>query len=255
MSDLNQPGIDVHAPETRGLGWAVLAFTGLAMAVFVIVVTLFARTGGDFVGTLDEGLGEVLMRRGMRFEAAGELENAKEAYHQAVERPFTGPQNRADTLKRLGVIYWAEGRLDAAYPYLRKAADFNPPPISVFEPLCDCLLGLHRHSEARTMLDRWLTLARATENTLEIARAKYCEGRLARVEGDTEAALRAFLEGAALVPGGRNASELGMLYFEMGEYEKALEQVDYYLESGTGDRAEYMRRLRGHLLKLLGKGS
>lgn len=232
-----------------GLGRAAIAFTALGAAGLIAFVLVFGRFAGPLVNSLDEELGEVLMERGMRFEASGEVENAKETYLEALERPFHGEHNRADTLKRLGTLYWREGREDAALPYLRDASEFEQPPRSVFEPLVDSLIALNRFDEAEQTLSRWLGLVK--EDGTEVAKAKFYEGRLAILRGDRKRAEVAFLEGVRLVPGGRNAAELGTLYFLEHRYEEALPYVNQYLETGSGQRAEYLRSVRERILEKL----
>ncbi|HNT90006.1 MAG TPA: tetratricopeptide repeat protein, partial [Candidatus Hydrogenedentes bacterium] len=177
------------------------------------------------------------------------IENAKAVYGEAIARPFYGPQNRADTAKRLGVLHWQAGELEAAAPLLREAAVFDPPPLSVFEPLCDCLMALGQYAEAEGLIARWITIAGELGLPLEIAKAKYYEGEIALAQGDPERAEACFLEGVQHVPGGRNASELGLMYYEQGALEQALPYIDAYLETGTGERAEYFRWLRGHIVE------
>lgn len=232
-----------------GLGWAAFTFTFLGAAVLAGFVLIFGRFAGPLVNSLDEELGEVLMERGIRFEGSGEVENAKETYLEALERPFHGEHNRADTLKRLGTLYWREGREDAALPYLRDASEFDPPPRSAFEPLVDSLIALNRFDEAEKTLLRWLNLVEG--NAVEVAKAKFYEGRLAVLRGDRKSAEVAFLEGVTLVPGGRNAAELGTLYFLEHRYEEALPYVNQYLETGSGQRAEYLRSVRDRILEKL----
>lgn len=231
-----------------GLMRSVTLLTCIGMTVFLAGTWLYARTGGPIVDAFDEELGEVLMERGMRFEEAGALENAKATYTQALQRPFHGPQNRADTQKRLGVLHWQAGEMEAALPYLRQAAEAQPPPVSVFEPLCDCLLALARYDEGREAVRRWMVRAEELGLRAEKAKAKYYEGRIALGEGDRQRAETSFMEGLRELPGGRNASELAQMYYEDGRCEEALPHIEAYLETGTGERAEYFRWLRGHIL-------
>lgn len=235
------------APERHvGLGRAVLVFTLAGTVALFAFVLVYCRFAGPIVDALDEELGEVLMRRAMQFEGAGEVENAKEMYLEALERPFHGQQNRADTLKRLGTLYWMDGQPDAALPYLRNASEFDNPPRSVFEPLLDSLITLNRLEEADKTLQRWIELIGAEKE--ELAKAKYYVGKLALLCGDKKRAEVAFLEGLTLVPGGRNASELATLYFLDNRFDQALPYVNQYLETGSGQRAEYMRWVRAKIL-------
>ena len=232
---------------TPSLTGATTFFTLIGLAVLALYVFGFGHVAASLINSLDEELGEVLMERGIDFEAAGQTANAKETYLEALERPFYGEQNRADTLKRLGMIYWEEGQYDAALPYLRNAASCENPPRSVFEPLVDCLAGLNRFEEAEEVLHRWLSLM--DKDAHELARAKYYEGRLALVRGDRKHAELAFLEGVKAVPGGRNAAELASMYYLEDRYSEALPYVNEYLKTGSGQRAEYMRSVRERILE------
>ncbi|MFP4502620.1 MAG: tetratricopeptide repeat protein [Candidatus Hydrogenedentota bacterium] len=237
------------AGEPAGLLRATVVLTAVALIAFLGGTALYVHLGGGMVNALDEELGEILMQRGMRFEKAGQLENAKATYREALECTFTGPQNRADTLKHLGVLYWNEHEYAKALPLLREAVSFDPPPMSAFEPLADCLYQLGRFEAAETLLDRWQRRAGDLGHAGQIARAKYYEGMIALEHGATQDAIEAFRAGVEHVPGGRNASQLGVLYYEASQYDKALTYIDQYLETGTGNRAQYMRQLRKRALE------
>jgi tetratricopeptide (TPR) repeat protein len=231
---------------TQGLAYAIGAFTVIGMTALLSGIILFTTFGGSMVEGLDERLGEVLMNRGIRLEAAGEYASAREAYSRALGQNFYGPQNRAMTCKRLGALYWNEGRYDAAFTYLQKASEFDPPIISAFEPLADSYIQLLRFDEAARTVQRWTETAQRLDIQEEVAKAHYHRGRVAVQRGDAQAAIEAF--NAALAAGGDNRSlyELATLNYEAGNYEATLEYIDQYLQSGGGPRADVLRDLRKH---------
>lgn len=245
MSDM------VSIEERWKLGRVAFVISFLTFLFFASAVGLYGRFGGDLVDSLDESLGEVMMERGIRAQDTGDLEAAKAAFHKALDNPFYGQQNQADTLKRLGVIYWSEQQYDSAMIYFMKVLEMDPPPISVFEPYCDSLINLNRMAEARAVQAQWLALAEKLGSNDEYANAKFFEGRIALKDDDRERAVASFLEGLQRAPGGRNASELADLLAETGAYAEALEYADAYLETGTGPRAVRMRELRATLLERL----
>lgn len=231
---------------TKGLTIATGAFTGVGMAVMISGIVLFTQFGGGLVDGLEERLGEVLMNRGIRFEAAGQFANAREAYSRALEQGFHGPQNRAMTCKRLGTLYWNEGQYDAAFTYLHKAAEFNPPIISAFEPLADSYIQLLRVEEATRVTKRWIESAKTLDLPDELAKAHYHRGRAAALAGDTETAIEAYETSLEMGGGGRSLSALAFIHYEAGNYAKALGFIDRYLDAGGGPRAGELRDLRKH---------
>ena len=232
--------------ETKGLAAAVLVFTAIGLAVLLLGMVLFAKLGGEMVDRLDEQLGEVLMNRGIRLEEAGQYANAREAYSRALQQDFYGPQNRAMTCKRLGTLYWSAGQYDAAFTYLAKAAEFEPPIVSSFEPLADSYVQLMRYDEASRVIERWIRVGENLNLDRELARAWYMRGRVALLTGNATGATEAFEKSLNYGGDNRSACELARIQYEAGDYEGALQYIDRYLQSGGGPRSEELRDLRKH---------
>ena len=234
------------------LARATLGLTALAAGALLAFCFLYSRLAPAFLARLDTSVGEMLMEEGMRLEQAGAFENAKERYRLALDSRFEGLQNRAHTLNRLGIRLWLEGNLEDAATYLQQAADSPYAPISVYAPLCDALMKLKRHADARKLLGRWQAAADASGISSYQAEAKFYAGQIAMADGNTEAAMARYREGDAIAPGGRNAAELAYLYYDAGEYEKALVFAERYLKNGgAGSRAAYARQIRAEAQKRL----
>jgi tetratricopeptide (TPR) repeat protein len=224
-------------------GW--LALTLAAAAVFGVACLLYLRLAPPLLGRLGFSVGEKLMEEALQYEEAGDYANARQAWEAAVASRFAGEQNRALSLKRLGAIDWMAGEYEAARPLLEAAAASPKAPLSAWEPLADTLLALEDYEALEKVIQDWRAMASARDHAEEAAKACYYTGRLALIRGEKEKAAAAFEEGRRLAPGGRNAAELGAIYYARGGFGKALAVLDEYLRHGaSGGRAAWARRLR-----------
>lgn len=240
------------APEDRAMIRLVAAISIAATALLTLGMLSYVRFIPPLLARLDVQIGEVLMREGMRFEAAGAVENAKERYLLALQARFAGPQNRAHTLKHLGTLLWAEGDAAGAIPYLREAADSPHAPVTVYEPLADALLQLGRGAEAEAVIVQWRKVLEAQPDHEARASAEYYLGRIARDRGDRDAAERHFAAAHELQPGGRGTAELAVLYYESKRYAETIAAIDQCLQAGvSGARADYLRQVRAIALRRL----
>lgn len=231
--------------DRRLLICAALLLGLLSTALLGVFSVGYARNGERLLTRLEVSVGEVLMNDGIRFELAGEIENAKAAYLLALESRFEGSQNRATTLRNLGVIYWLEHDYDNALSYLRQAVNIPAAPVSTYAPLCDVLLHFDRGEEILPLLAPWREAAGQKENFEALSDSYYYEGRVLLARGNATAAYAAFLKGSEYFAGGRSSSELAYLYYQEGRFEDARKYADMYLNSGTdGERAVYTRDIR-----------
>jgi len=195
------------------------------------------------------------MEEAIRFDRAGLVEDARTIYEAALRSRFQGPHNRVYTAKRLVTLLWGQGELDQAVVYLQQAATSPYAPVSVHEPLCDTLIRLGRNGEAEAAIQGWRNALPPEPDPAVLSAIQYHLGRLALGQGDPTAAETHFREGNVLVPGGRNASELGDLFFVAHRYEDAVAFYDLYLRRGaSGDRARRARHNRTAALLQLGRG-
>jgi len=239
-------------PEDRAMIRVVAAISITATVLLTLGMLAYVRFVPPLLARLDVQIGEVLMREGMRFEAAGAVENAQERYLLALQARFAGPQNRAHTLKQLGCLLWYRGDPAAAIPYLQEAADSPHAPVTVYEPLADALLQLGRGAEAEAVIGQWREVLDAQPDREARASAEYYLGKIARDRGDRDAAERHFAAAHELRPGDRGTAELAVLYYESKRYAKAIAAIDQCLQSGvSGARANYLRQVRAVALRRL----
>ncbi len=240
------------APEERPLAWAVGVLALVCVTALLVAAAVYARGGEALLDRLAVNVSEVLMEQAVRLEEGGDYEAAIARYRMALDARWEGRQNRALTLKRLGTRLWLEGRPEEAVPYLDESAGMAEAPVTVHEPRVSALVELERWEEAKTALEDWrAALGADVPEELEASVAFY-QGRIARAQGDLEAAKRFFKRSEELSPGGRAASALAYILFNEGRFEEALSHLDQYLLSGAdGPRADYARELRALALRRL----
>ncbi|MCC6142403.1 MAG: hypothetical protein IT368_01225 [Candidatus Hydrogenedentes bacterium] len=239
-----------HSPW-RGLLLSALIIAFLATAGVFAFAWGYTHYGQSFVSSLQASLGEVLMREGIRLEDSGAYANAEAAYRQALAAKFDGEFNRTYTMKRLGTLLLAQHGPEAALPVLEETAARPDAPLSLYEPLTVTLFDLGRFEEAQTAVDQWLDRAAAENMDASRALAENYAGRLAEKRGDVDGAKEHFEAGYALEPHGRNAYALAEWHYRNDQFEDALRYANDFLQTGTGDRAKYMRDIRRIALEKL----
>jgi tetratricopeptide (TPR) repeat protein len=153
---------------------------------------------------------------------------------------------------RLGrLLWWTEGP-QQALPYLEQAYRQPDHSIWFYEALCDSLIKVGRHDHALAVAEHWQARAAEMRDPQQQARAACYKGRSHLARANTDTALACFMEGCSLYPGGQNAYEAGILLHARGEDQKALMYFDQFLTEGTGERAQYVQRLRK---RILGEGA
>jgi tetratricopeptide (TPR) repeat protein len=230
--------------ESKGLVLGSLILALMATVGVFAFAYGYTRYGHGFVTSLETNLGEVLMREGIRLEDSGASANAEEIYRQALASKFDGEFNRTFTMKRLGTLVLAQHGPEAALPVLRATAERADAPASVYEPLTIALFDLNQFDEAAQVIAAWLDRAKAEGMSASIALAENFAGRLAEAQGDRASARGHYEAGYALEPHGRNAYALADWHYRAKDYAQALRFANDYLQTGTGERAEYMRDIR-----------
>lgn len=236
--------LEYTVPKNASL--AVAGLTFVEAACFTAWILLYATWGDSFIEGLERSIGDVVMEEGIRLQKALEYENAALSYLEALQNPFTHAQNRTKTLRQLGILSsWLE--VPAwGIPYLVETSERSEYPILLFEPLCQALLAADRTHEALAQTQRWFDRALESGARGQQTRAKLMEGHIHRKRGDSERAFTAYVEGNAIRPGGLIAYYAGLLSYEAGDQENALQ----YLElCTTGEAARRARTLRGRILE------
>jgi tetratricopeptide (TPR) repeat protein len=233
------------------LGAALWLGLAAAMALYA-TCAVYVRVAPPWLDSLGDAVGEVLMREGMRLETAGAWENAEARYVQALAASFAGDFNRLHTEKLLGALLWRQGRYVDAEPHLRAAVNSPTPSLGAFEPLVDVLFQLERLDEASTLTETWRAQAEDRGDKTAQAAALFHAGRIALRQEEPDRAIPLYEASLALDAASTSASDLGILYAQRGEPEKAMAYLDQYLaQGGSGSRATYARELRSRLAQEL----
>lgn len=238
---------DTSAPCTVDPRPVILALSAACFALFVTFVVLYASFGGRFVAGMERSIGDVLLADAVRLENTGDYDNAVQTYRLALESRFRHQQTRTETLRRLGALVgWREGYREAL-PYLEEAFLNGDYSIWLYEPYGNALLAAARDDEAFALVEEWLARANKEDRIDQQALARSLEGRCYLKRGEKQRALDAFLAGDALQPGGINAYQAGVLSYELGDANRALQLLDLFLRDADGPQAEHARNLRDRI--------
>jgi tetratricopeptide (TPR) repeat protein len=151
------------------------------------------------------------------------LEPMKETEHTRVEALTNDtPEDRASRHMRMGQALDSEGRLESAITELRKAQELAPRSVEVQLELGRLLCRAGQSEEAAAVAGRITATAPAEE-----AEVKMLLGWARRQLGDRDQAEKMLSESVRLNPKSvRALYELGKLYRERGDNEKAIEAYD-----------------------------
>lgn len=236
------------AASPPGLPWLAATVSGVAAAVFVLAVVLYAHTAPRFVPNLPGRVAEVAYKQGLRYEKGRQYEAAEQAYREALQGHFVADSDRTDALMRLGrILSWNPDPREAL-AFLEEARQRPEHTVWLYEPLVNSYLKLGKREEAVNAAAEWYTAAQNAKLPDQQALAKHAEGTAWLRQGDKDKALASFEAGCVLVGGGLNAYDAGLLLYERGENQKALARFDSFLRTATGERAARIRALRQKIL-------
>ena len=220
-----------HVDDLRSQ-WPIIA--ALAAVVTLLIAGMmagYARFGEDFVRRRDDSVGDMLMREAKRIEAGGMAERALETYERALKARFNGAANRTFTLERAGELQWRANNFEKAVDYLGRALEGPGASPAPYEGLVDSLIRLGRLDEARQRLSAWRqSLDTGTGDAAGLCHAL---GKLAEAEGNTAKAIILYDGCVSQYACALSAARLGMLYFEGGHRDKALEYLEKYFRLGA----------------------
>ncbi|MCP4641223.1 MAG: tetratricopeptide repeat protein [bacterium] len=233
-------------PLPKGTVAAALCLGFGAFLAFTALVLFYGHAGGNLVQGMEDRLGDIAWRQGIRFEKAGQHENAMGSYRLALEGRFQSPLDRTDALMRLGRILWFRQGPEAALPLLEEAYARPGHTPWLYEPLCSSLHGVGRYEEALQVTRRW---QEATDLPPDYrAKAWYYEGLALRDLGQADQALETFMQGAEVSPGGRCDYEVAMTLYTQKRLREALPYVERYVARNTDARTEHLKNIRARIL-------
>jgi len=213
--------------DLKALYKGLVRCTAFLVIAFVTAAACFAWWGGRVLPPMTASLSEVAMEQGERREAAGELEEARRFYEQALAGKFHGEANRNHCEKRLGVVLLELGEYENALAHLGHAQDSPHRSLNGFGPLVKVLMLLERWDEARKAADRWL--AESKDDAANCADAHQAMGRIAMHEGNLDGAEEPLNEAIALDVKHAASGDLARLYAAQGNVAKAREAMVAYL--------------------------
>ena len=202
--------------------------------VLSAMALLLTGWGSLVLPGLSKSLAEVAMEQGERWEAAGNLREARDYYEQALAGRFHGEANRNHCEKRLGVVLLRLGEHRAALQHLARAQASPLRSVNGFGPLVEVLMSLERWEEAKREAERWLE--ESGDESINRAGAHQALGMIALEGGELDDAERHFQE--ALWPNTPNAARAGLarVHAARGDRAKARDTMAEYLANAPPDK-------------------
>ena len=219
--------------ELRLLGKRLAKLSVVLSLIFSAMAMGFNLWGSWALPGLTESLAEVAMERGQRREAAGNLEEARDFYEQALSGAFHGEANRNHCEKRLGVVLYKLGDFAGALPYLERAQTGPHRSLNGFGPLVDVLMALERWGDAEQEAERWWTESEG--DPANLANACQALGRIALHEGDPDGAQGHFQEAIGLDTMHPARADLARVPAARGDIAKARKMMVAYLAAAPPD--------------------
>ena len=225
-------------------GPVVFGAAGLLMAVALAFMIFYSRVGVIPVQRLDTLVGEVESDQALRLEEAGEYDAAEAEYKRALDSKFTSAKNRGFALKHLGTLLWWRKGWNEALPYLEAAIKEPDRPITVYEPLCDCLFKAGRHDDAIEQAKAWLAMAQQMKDSAQEGLALWAAGRSLLAKGSADEALKQFEQAQEVNSSAALARSIGLALNDKGMGAQAVPYLDRYLHATSGPKADEIRKIR-----------
>ena len=130
------------------------------------------------------------------------------------------------------------------WPYLQECIAAYPEDLVAQDLHASALRLTKQYAALVTAAQAWEAEARRQGNAHNQSLAQYSLGMAYEGLEKPEEALAAYLQGHALEASGVNAYHAATMAYKLGDYERALELVDAYLEVGVGWRLKSAKRLR-----------
>lgn len=230
------PEVKAEAPEAksspsvlRALAISVGVFALLGGAACVTGALLFIKVAPPLLDTMHLTISELTMREAQRMEDAHVYAKAFAKYQEALEGRYQGPQNRAYTLYRLGMLQREQGLGVGLPDYLVQAVEHPRSLLEAFEVYAHELmsnLDQKNESSLLQLFPRW-------ENRLEMpdeyAMYYFYRGGYAQLKGQNNAAKAFWARGEGYESGSPCAWALGEALFAEGDVDMASFYNNEYL--------------------------
>jgi hypothetical protein len=213
----------------RALAISVGVFTLLGGAACVTGALLYSRTAPPMLDTMHLTISELAMREAQRLEDAHAYDKAFAKYQAALAGRYQGPQNRAFTLYRLGMLQREQGLGAGLADYLEQAIEHPRCPLDAFEVYTHELMSEftpEKESEVLQLFSRWELQIEAPD---EYAMYYFYRGGYAQMKGQSEAAKVFWARGEGYVSGSPCAWALGEALYAEGSLELANHYNNTYL--------------------------
>lgn len=187
----DDPGEIAQALDNLGTVLGVLDHHDEALDVLAEALRLARRTGDvDREANIETGIGWIHYLRGEPWAGLAPLREA-----EALRRAGDDPRAEAGVLDRLGTVLHAAGQPQAAEETFRRSLAIAksmdlPGYRAAIEANLGCLLAeIGRSTEAAGYLDRARDYFEGSQDPKSWSQTEYCLARLAREQGDRDAAL------------------------------------------------------------------
>jgi len=239
------------SPSDRTLLIAACIFSFVGAALCIAAAFAYARLAPPVLDNMHTTISELTMREAQQLESAHNYTAALDTYLMALNGRYQGPQNRAFTLYRLGMLQREQG-VGEGYPdFLMQAYEHPDCPTAAYEVAARQMLSEYSAEQEAPLSElfaRWETVVQTPE---EWAMLFFYRGGHAKMAGQAEKARVYWERGNGYAPGTPCAYALGELHFANAEYDLAeLHNNKYLLE---GQNPDYLASAQALALKIVQK--
>jgi tetratricopeptide (TPR) repeat protein len=224
-----------NSAEIRLARRQAFAVAGFASALFVLGAYLYAQSGGPWVDSLDERLGEVLAQRAAGALLAEHTEEAYTLYEEALKAGFQDRDQAVWVRQDYAAALTDGGRLHRALQLAIEIVELRVGDISdwvgrrAFSRLQAAYAGAGDNEGALAAASAWSEAGLRAENRSVQAQAKYYRGLSLQALGRLEEASTDFVAAYALSPTPQIAQAAADALTQLGRDDDARR----YLTSGA----------------------
>ena len=177
---LETPPIDPQAQKDEWNRLTRLAYgiTLAAMAVFIIIVSLYGLFGEDAVAALTEQNGEILLTQARTAAKAGNAGEAIQLYSKAIQGCFSTLDLKIWAMEEYVRYLLDQDRPREAVPVMIRAAELGPHRASAYDLLVHVFMQAEDYAAALQATDLWIERLQESEASEDLARAHRVRDRI-----------------------------------------------------------------------------
>lgn len=223
----------------------------VAAVLFSAFVYAYRFVGEDFLAAIDRNVGDTLLSEARNLEAAGRIDDAIAHYREAADGSFSDPKVAFWCLRDLGRLLVQSENLAEGIEALSRAYEIDPSDPAALNLLCSAHMKDGDAGEVERIARE--RIAASPPDPAVEALAHFHLGQALEANSDTDGALAAYMQSAAIDATGPSAYHAAVILERRNRLDEAKALLDGYLPHATGWRIKWANLLNERISRTLEK--